>query len=175
MAYCSVDAFVNNVHPDILCFDLYPSFGDCGWGVAGGDVNASADTRGRYLDNLAFINNRSLAANISFWNYFDNQAQGASCGPTKGKVAWQMFAAALHGSRGLLHFLITPCKSPKNCGHYPPHSSPHSYLDFSAIDEDEAPVAPAIGQHPGHLGAALARADPGCAFHVSCVVTRATV
>ena len=29
------------------------------------------------------------------------------------QVAWQMYAAALHGSRGLLHFLITPCKSPK--------------------------------------------------------------
>ena len=31
------------------------------------------DTRDRYLHNLAFINNRSLAANLSYWNYFDNQ------------------------------------------------------------------------------------------------------
>ena len=33
-----------------------------------------------------------------------------------------MYAAALHGSRGLLHFLITPCKSPRNCGHYKRHT-----------------------------------------------------
>eukprot|EP01043_Picozoa_sp_COSAG02_P056974 COSAG02_NODE_6842_length_3331_cov_3.012995_4_plen_213_part_00 len=171
-----MDAFVSVVRPDILCFDLYPSFGDCGWGVEGGDVNASADTRGRYLDNLAFINNRSLAANVSFWNYFDNQAQGASCGPTKGKVAWQMFAAALHGSRGLLHFLITPCKSPKNCGHYPPPAPPQSYPERSASDEEEPSVFPIVGQHPGHLGTALSRPDPGCAFDNACVlVAMATV
>ena len=112
-----VDQFVAVVQPDLLCFDIYPAFGDCGWAVPGG-LNASADTRDRYLRNLAFMNNKSLAANISFWNYFDNQAQGSSCGPSHGKVPWQMFAAALHGSRGLLHFLITPCKSPTNCGHY---------------------------------------------------------
>ena len=166
----SVDAFVSTVRPDILCFDLYPSFGDCGWGVAGGDVNASDDTRGRYLYNLAFINNRSLAASVSFWNYFDNQAQGASCGPTKGKVAWQMFAAALHGSRGLLHFLITPCKSPKNCGHYSPPTHPQSRLELSAVDEKETPVFQNVGQHPGHLGTALSRPDPGCAFQNGCVL-----
>jgi len=69
----SVDTFVQTVRPDILCFDLYPTFGDCSWGVRGGDVNASSDTRDRYLHNLAFINNRSLAANLSYWNYFANQ------------------------------------------------------------------------------------------------------
>ena len=68
--------------------------------------------------NLTPFSLKSLGANLSFWNYFDNQAQGGSCGPSAGKVAWQMYAAALHGSRGLLHFLITPCKSPTNCGHY---------------------------------------------------------
>ena len=55
----------------ITISDLYPEFGDCGWGVRGGDVNASADTRDRYLHNLAFINNRSLAAKLNYWNYFD--------------------------------------------------------------------------------------------------------
>ena len=52
------------------------------------------------------MNHKALASNISYWNYFANQAQGSGCGPTEGKVAWQMYAAALHGSRGLLHFLI---------------------------------------------------------------------
>ena len=61
-----------------------------------------------------------------------------------------MFAAALHGSRGLLHFLITPCKSPKNCGHYAPPPPP------PALDEAGSMA------YPGHLGAALGRADPGC-------------
>ena len=41
--------------PDMLSFDMYPEFGDCGWGVSGGDVNASSDTRGRYLRDLAFM------------------------------------------------------------------------------------------------------------------------
>ena len=30
-----VDAYVATVKPDILCFDLYPQFGDGGWGVSG--------------------------------------------------------------------------------------------------------------------------------------------
>ena len=34
----------------------------------------------------------------------------------QGKTAWQMYASALHGSRGLLHFLVTPCATPKDCG-----------------------------------------------------------
>eukprot|EP01051_Picozoa_sp_SAG22_P011669 SAG22_NODE_1145_length_5374_cov_15.659526_2_plen_481_part_00 len=119
-----VDGFIQAVEPDLISFDMYPQFGDCGWSVRGGDVNRSSDTRELYLRNLQFINNKSLAANLSYWNYFDNQAQGSSCGPTAGKVAWQMYAAALHGSRGLLHFLITPCKSPKNCGHYGRRPSP---------------------------------------------------
>ena len=40
-----------------------------------------------------------------------------------GKTAWQMYASALHGSRGLLHFLVTPCASPVDCGDipHPPH------------------------------------------------------
>ena len=51
-------------------------------------------------------------------NYFDNQAQGSACGPSEGKVAWQMYAAALHGSRGLLHFLIVgrACPVPPRVG-----------------------------------------------------------
>jgi hypothetical protein len=141
-----VDEYIKTVQPDILCFDLYPDFGDCGWAVRGGDVNRSADTRDRYLHNLAFINNRSRMHNLSFWNYFDNQAQGSSCGPTRGKVAWQMFAAALHGSRGLLHFLITPCKSPKNCGHYHRHSNSATATGVASDNRD---------------GGGDGRADPG--------------
>ena len=54
------------VKPDLLCFDFYPSFGDCGWAVGGGDVNRTSDTRDRYLANLQFINHKALAAGISY-------------------------------------------------------------------------------------------------------------
>ena len=40
-----VDAYVATVRPDLLCFDQYPRFGDCGWAVPGGDMNRSSDTR----------------------------------------------------------------------------------------------------------------------------------
>ena len=57
--------------------------------------------------NLAYINNRSRDANLSFWNYFHSGWRVDVCGPTEGKTAWQMYASALHGSRGLLHFILT--------------------------------------------------------------------
>ena len=43
----------------------------------------------------------------SFWNYFHSGWRVDVCGPSEGKTAWQMFASALHGSRGLLHFVLT--------------------------------------------------------------------
>ena len=144
-----VDGFIEAVRPDLISFDNYPQFGDCGWSVRGGDVNRSGDTRDIFLENLQIINNKSLAANLSFWNYFDNQAQGGSCGPSAGKVAWQMYAAALHGSRGLLHFLITPCKSPKNCGHYGRRPSP------------PPPMLPGGAGGRDEFGLGSGRTDPG--------------
>ena len=109
------DGFLGTVKPDILCFDQYPTFGDCGAGVGMGagafyknGLNYSHDTRNLFLYNLQYINNRSSSANLTFWNYFHSGWRVDVCGPSEGKVAWQMFASALHGSRGLLHFVVTP-------------------------------------------------------------------
>lgn len=70
-------------------------------------MNYSLDTRDKFLYNLAYINNRSRDANLSFWNYFHSGWRVDVCGPTEGKAAWQMYASVLHGSRGLLHFILT--------------------------------------------------------------------
>jgi hypothetical protein len=118
-----VDEFIAVTQPDILCFDQYPSWGDCG---ATMNLNATFDTTPHFLYNLAYINNRSFEANLTYWNYFKSGFGVEVCGPSAGKVAWQMYASALHGSRGLLHFLITPCASPIDCGDIPhPPASRH--------------------------------------------------
>lgn len=123
-----VDRFISEMQPDILCFDQYPNWGDCESSRL--NMNATYDTTEHFLYNLAYINNRSLGANLSFWNYFKSGFGVEVCGPSEGKVAWQMYASALHGSRGLLHFLVTPCATPVDCGDvpHPPHAAAHGLL-----------------------------------------------
>ena len=91
-------------------------------------MNYSLDTRDQFLYNLAYINNRSTQANLSFWNYFHSGWRVDVCGPTEGKAAWQMYASALHGSRGLLHFVLTggpgDIPHPSSGRRLPPKSQP---------------------------------------------------
>ena len=57
------DKFISVLKPDILCFDSYPTFGDCGAGVdvegSGAffknGMNYSRDTRDHFLYNLQYI------------------------------------------------------------------------------------------------------------------------
>jgi len=137
-----VDKFIAVVKPDILCFDQYPSWGDCG-NVK--NMNATYDTSFHFLYNLAYINNRSFEANLTFWNYFKSGFGVEVCGPSEGKIAWQMFASALHGSRGLLHFLITPCASPVNCGDIP-HPPTNRHLGTSRKDHGYPGILTPEGQ-----------------------------
>ena len=95
-----VDGFIDTIRPDILCFDQYPTFGDCGAGTGlGGDaffrngMNYSLDTRDLFLYNLQYVANRSAEADLTFWNYFHSGWRVDVCGPSEGKVAWQMYAS----------------------------------------------------------------------------------
>ena len=48
-----------------------------------------------------------------------------------------MYSSALHGSRGLLHFLITPCASPVDCGDIPhPPTSRHQSAMLGTTRKD---------------------------------------
>ena len=68
-----------------------------------------------------------------------------------------MFSAALHGSRGLLHFLITPCKSPSNCGHFN-----RTVQQQQQQQQQQRAGRGATGAGLGlGLGLGLGRTDPG--------------
>ena len=79
-----VGSFVKEVQPDILCFDIYPSFpgAHC---TADPPKNHSV-TPEVYAQNLAIIRNNSLAHGMDFWLYFNFMGRPA-CGPTVGQVA----------------------------------------------------------------------------------------
>ena len=69
-------------------------------------MNYSLDTRGLFLYNLQYVSNRSAEIGLPFWNYFHSGWRVDVCGPSEGKVAWQMFASALHGSRGIFDLAL---------------------------------------------------------------------
>lgn len=75
-------------------------------------MNRSSDTRKRYIGNLQAMHHNALMAGVNFWNYFDNQAQGAACGPNRGESGMAKHGRCT-GPRCTVAFSIfssTPCK-----------------------------------------------------------------
>ena len=79
-----VGSFVKEVQPDILCFDIYPSFP--GAHCTHDPPKNHSVTPEVYAQNLAIIRNSSLAHGMDFWLYFNFMGRPA-CGPTVGQVA----------------------------------------------------------------------------------------
>ena len=148
-----VNGFVKNVQPDILCFDIYPSFP--GAHCTSDPPKNGSVTPEVYTQNLAIIRNSSLANGMDFWLYFNFMGRPA-CGPTVGQVAWQQFSALAYGATGLLYFYVTPCKAPGDCS----PKTELKHLPFNAILRKDGSPNPPLYQRARYLNAKLAALGP---------------
>ncbi len=88
--------FINEVDPDVLCFDHYPIF------------RPDLDGRDGYCQNLSAAREFSLAANIPFWNFFNTTAFYLHTDPTEAQLRWQLHASIAYGAKGVLYFIYFP-------------------------------------------------------------------
>jgi hypothetical protein len=95
-----LDAFVSTVKPDILSTDFY--------------IKDSSPTN---LDmwhlNLEYLHNKSVQAGVPFWNYVWMSTNG--WGLSQGFYRWQLFTSVAYGSKGLLQWSLSPCRSRHDC------------------------------------------------------------
>ncbi len=87
-----VRRFVDEVNPDLLCFDHYPIFLPDG------------DGRDGYCANLEVFRRESLRAGVPYWNFFNSMPYGPHTDPTEAQLRWQVFASMAYGAKGVLYF-----------------------------------------------------------------------
>lgn len=87
-----VTRYLDEVQPDVLCFDRYPL------------MNPDIDERDGYCENLAIIRQHALARGIPFWNFFKSMPYGRHFDPTEAQIRWQVFTSLAYGARGVLYF-----------------------------------------------------------------------
>jgi hypothetical protein len=85
-----VRTFVEEIEPDVLCFDHYPSF-ESGWDAAD------------YKFTLAVVRANAMAVGIPFWNFY-GAIRVYNEDPTEAQIRWQMFTSLAFGAKGLLAF-----------------------------------------------------------------------
>ena len=90
--------FVSIVHPDILCFDHYPTFGP-GSATSSGNLSMAG-----YIRNLAAVRAASISAAIPFFNFFGAMPFNNRSDFSEGQMRWQVFTSLAHGAKGLLYF-----------------------------------------------------------------------
>jgi hypothetical protein len=93
-----VSRFVEEVNPDVLCFDHYPSF----------DTAHGNRTMAGYRANLAVFRAVSLKAGIPMWNYFKPVPIFGDKQPTEAQMRWQTLTSLAYGSKGLMYFNYPP-------------------------------------------------------------------
>ncbi len=87
-----LERFISEVHPDVLSMDYYPMF------------KPDADGRAGYCGNLAAMREKSLAAGIPFWNFFNTMPFGDHSDPTEAQLRWQIFTSLAYGAKGVMYF-----------------------------------------------------------------------
>lgn len=94
-----LQAFVDTVHPDILCFDHYPLF------YPGSEVEPSTNvSQAGYLRNLASVRAVGLQSSIPFWNFMNAMPFNGRPDVTEAQVRWQVFSSLAYGAKGVLYF-----------------------------------------------------------------------
>ena len=84
--------FIREVGPDVLSMDHYPHF------------LPQADGRAAYCRNLEVMREKSLAANIPFWNFFNTMPYGDHSDPTEAQLRWQIYTSLAYGAKGVMYF-----------------------------------------------------------------------
>ena len=92
--------YLDEVKPDLLSFDCYPSFG----GRRPRDLAVTPDTRAAYLAVLAIARRQAARAAIPWWTYFNIAYFNINDEPTEAQAAWQAFVSLAYGAKGLLYF-----------------------------------------------------------------------
>jgi hypothetical protein len=87
-----VKRFVEQVNPDLICMDHYPT------------MRPDQDGRWYYLRNLEVMRKYSLERNIPFWNFFNTQMHGGHTDPTEAQLRWQVYMSLAYGAKGVLYF-----------------------------------------------------------------------
>lgn len=87
-----VRRFIEEVKPDVLCFDYYPM------------LTPKDDGRKDYCANLDIIRQHALKAGIPFWNFFNIMPFGSHYDPTEAQVVWQIYTSLAYGAKGVLYF-----------------------------------------------------------------------
>ena len=86
-----VRRFIEEVRPQVVCYDNYPCIGQDGW-------------RGDYYLNMEIIRRMSREAGLPFWNFILSVSHGPYREPTREDLSLQAFSDLAYGSRGILYF-----------------------------------------------------------------------
>jgi len=88
-----VERFLDEVDPDVLSMDHYPSFHP-----------GEPDGRDAYCRNLAVMRKYSVERGIPFWNFFNSMPFDRHTDPTEAQMRWQIYSSIAYGAKGVLYF-----------------------------------------------------------------------
>ena len=96
-----VARYMDEVKPDVLCMDHYPT------------MKPGADSRAAYCANLDVLRKYALRDRVPFWNFFNCMPFGPHADPTESQLRWQIYTSLAYGAKGVLYFCYYTPLSPE--------------------------------------------------------------